>query len=159
MEGNTTVNLVLYTHALKIVLSGPFTCEPNTVRFVTKIVSLQFLLRNILTKFPGVATGLIGSSYERMLVLHHFSDVKEEKYIETNKYQITSAKFGWSKNRNDRKWKRENMRDFGKRKQWSSTIFFLSPPFFSLPNWRENGEERGWMEITHPPFLSPLQIF
>ena len=37
LEGNTIVNLVLYTHALKIVLSGPFTCEPNTVRFVTKL--------------------------------------------------------------------------------------------------------------------------
>ena len=31
LEGNTIVNLVLYTHALKILLSGPFTCEPNTV--------------------------------------------------------------------------------------------------------------------------------
>ena len=37
LEGNAIVNLVLYTHALKIVLSGPFTCEPNTVRFVTKL--------------------------------------------------------------------------------------------------------------------------
>ena len=36
LEGNAIVNLVLYTHALKIVLSGPFTCEPNTVRFITK---------------------------------------------------------------------------------------------------------------------------
>ena len=36
MEGSNIVSLVLYTHALEIVLSGPFTCEPNTVRFVTK---------------------------------------------------------------------------------------------------------------------------
>ena len=37
LEANAIVNLVLYTHALKIVLSGPFTWEPNTVRFVTKL--------------------------------------------------------------------------------------------------------------------------
>ena len=42
MEGNAIVNLVLYTHALKIVLSGPFTCEPNTVRFVTKLCPYSF---------------------------------------------------------------------------------------------------------------------
>ena len=36
MEGSNIVSLVLYTHALEIVLSGPFTCEPNTIRFATK---------------------------------------------------------------------------------------------------------------------------
>ena len=44
MEGNITVNLVLYTHALQIVLSGPFTCELNTVRFVTKSCLYNFYL-------------------------------------------------------------------------------------------------------------------
>ena len=29
--GETKVNLVLYTHALQIILSGSFTYEPNTV--------------------------------------------------------------------------------------------------------------------------------
>ena len=46
MEGNAIVNLVLYTHALKIVLSGPFTCEPNTVRFVTKSCPYNNLIMN-----------------------------------------------------------------------------------------------------------------
>ena len=39
--GKITVNLVLYTHALKIILSGPFTYEPNTVLVRYSIVSLQ----------------------------------------------------------------------------------------------------------------------
>ena len=56
LEGNAIVNLVLYTHALKIVLSGPFTCEPNTVRFVTKLCPykkfLKIFSKPILLKYP-----------------------------------------------------------------------------------------------------------
>ena len=37
--------LAFQTHALQMILFGPFTCEPNTVTVRYKIVSLQIIIR------------------------------------------------------------------------------------------------------------------
>ena len=60
-----------------------------------------------------------------------------------------------------------NRRDFGlegclvgvileERKWWGPTVFSLGPPFFSPPNWRENGEEK-WLDVNYLSNPSPPQ--
>ena len=73
--------------------------------------------------------------------------------------------FGWSKNRKDGKWKRENMRDFRwkgclvgvileEKKWWGPPIFSHGPPFFSLLKLdRKWGRGSGLIKMSFLPLV------